>query len=90
MTGTSYYFCYDGIIYKPSDALPVLEPANAGDTCGYASYGDALSVLHEYQNIQSKNTLSLDAATLDKQHKILDGVEILPNNHMAVYAFLNS
>ena len=90
MTGTSYYFCYNGIIYKASNALPVLEPANAGDACGYASYSDALSILHEYQNIQSKNTLGLDERILEVQRRILERVEILSNNHMAVYAFLNS
>ena len=90
MTGTSYYFCYNGIVYMASNALPILEPANAGDACGYASYNDALSILHEYQNIQRKNTLGLDIHALETQRRILDRVEILPNNHMAVYAFLNS
>jgi len=70
--------------------LPILEVADAGDDCGYSSAQDALAVLHVCQLAQTKNTLCFDACTLREQGRILDNVEILPGNHIALYSFLHS
>jgi len=86
----TFYFFHKGVVYKKATALPILEVASSGDDCGYSSYDNAQSVLQECQDAQSKNTLGFETCTLIGQGRILDNVEILPSNHLALYSFLNS
>jgi len=89
MGGVRYYFCYNGVVYKKSAALPILEAAASGEDCGYSSYDDALFIVHECQDSLGKNTLRYDVRTVKEQRMILDQVEILPSNHIALYSFLH-